>query len=162
MLSFHTLIAQDSGCNPGSETGFNLAQCVKLGKSATTIDQVYTSPAVLINTIVQNLFIIGGLIFFFMFIYAGIKMIQGDKEVDEAKTILTVALKGFVLMFVAFFRELFGSGTVFGYEVLRTIRQEGGWYDPDNLMLLPPSAFFLIGFLIWVIRVFYPEQIEEA
>ncbi|QEG41223.1 NADH:ubiquinone reductase (Na(+)-transporting) subunit D [Roseimaritima ulvae] len=69
---------------------------------------------------------------------------------------------GFVLMFVAFFRELFGSGTVFGYEVFRTIRQEGGWYDPDNLMLLPPSAFFLIGFLIWVIRVFYPEQIEEA
>ncbi len=69
---------------------------------------------------------------------------------------------GFVLMFVAFFRELFGSGTVFGVEVLRTIRQPGGWYDPDNLMLLPPSAFFLIGFLIWVIRVFRPEQIEEA
>lgn len=69
---------------------------------------------------------------------------------------------GMVLMVVAFFRELFGSGTVFGVEVFRTIREEGGWYDPDNLMLLPPSAFFLIGFMIWVIRVFYPEQIEEA
>ncbi|WP_153555556.1 NADH:ubiquinone reductase (Na(+)-transporting) subunit D [Roseimaritima sediminicola] len=68
---------------------------------------------------------------------------------------------GFVLMFVAFFRELFGSGSVFGYTVFPMIRN-GGWYDPDNMMLLPPSAFFLIGFLIWVIRVFYPEQIEEA
>lgn len=69
---------------------------------------------------------------------------------------------GFVLMFVAFFRELFGNGSLFGYVILPTTRVEGGWYQPDNLMLLPPSAFFLIGFLIWIIRAFYPEQIEEA
>ena len=37
-----------------------------------------------------------------------------------------------------------------------------GWYNPNNLMLLPPSAFFLIGFLIWAIRAYKPEQIEEA
>ncbi|MCG8650458.1 MAG: NADH:ubiquinone reductase (Na(+)-transporting) subunit D [Pirellulales bacterium] len=68
---------------------------------------------------------------------------------------------GMVLMFVAFFRELFGSGSLFGVVIFQLDR-EGGWYNPNNLMLLPPSAFFLIGFLIWAIRAFRPEQIEEA
>lgn len=68
---------------------------------------------------------------------------------------------GLVLMFVAFFRELFGSGSLFGITILQLDRNEG-WYNPNNLMLLPPSAFFLIGFMIWVIRSFKPEQIEEA
>ena len=68
---------------------------------------------------------------------------------------------GFVLMVVAFFRELFGSGSLFGVEILQLDRN-GGWYNPNGLMLLPPSAFFLIGFMIWVIRAYKPEQIEEA
>ncbi len=68
---------------------------------------------------------------------------------------------GLVLMFVAFFRELFGSGSLFGVEILQLDRN-GGMYNPNNLMLLPPSAFFLIGFLIWIIRAYKPEQIEEA
>lgn len=68
---------------------------------------------------------------------------------------------GFVLMFVAFFRELFGSGSLFGVELM-ALDRNGGWYNPNNLMLLPPSAFFLIGFLIWAIRAYKPEQIEEA
>ena len=68
---------------------------------------------------------------------------------------------GLVLMFVAFFRELFGNGSLFGVELLQLDRN-GGWYNPNNLMLLPPSAFFLIGFLIWAIRAYKPEQIEEA
>ena len=68
---------------------------------------------------------------------------------------------GLVLMFVAFFRELFGSGTLFGIEIFQLDRN-GGWYNPNNLMLLPPSAFFIIGILIWLIRVWKPEQIEEA
>jgi Na+-transporting NADH:ubiquinone oxidoreductase subunit D len=67
---------------------------------------------------------------------------------------------GLVLMFVAFFRELFGSGSLFGFDILD--RMTGGLYNPNNLMLLPPSAFFLIGFLIWIIRIYKPEQIEEA
>ncbi len=67
----------------------------------------------------------------------------------------------FVLMFVAFFRELLGSGSVFGITLMELDRN-GGWYNPNNLMLLPPSAFFLIGFLIWAIRIAKPEQIEEA
>ena len=68
---------------------------------------------------------------------------------------------GLVLMFVAFFRELFGSGSLFGLELL-PLDRNGGWYNPNNLMLLPPSAFFLIGFLIWAIRAYKPDQIEEA
>ncbi|KGT34826.1 Na(+)-translocating NADH-quinone reductase subunit D, partial [Vibrio parahaemolyticus] len=59
---------------------------------------------------------------------------------------------GFVLITVGFFRELFGSGKLFGMEVLPLV-SNGGWYQPNGLMLLAPSAFFLIGFLIWVIRV---------
>jgi len=68
---------------------------------------------------------------------------------------------GLVLMVVAFFRELFGSGSLFGIEIMQLDRN-GGWYNPNNLMLLPPSAFFLIGFMIWVIRAYKPDQIEEA
>lgn len=66
-----------------------------------------------------------------------------------------------ILIVVGFFRELFGSGTLFGIEVLQLDRN-GGWYNPNNLMLLPPSAFFLIGIFIWVLRAVRPEQIEEA
>ena len=68
---------------------------------------------------------------------------------------------GFVLMVVAFFRELFGNGSLFGVTLLELDRN-GGWYNPNNMMLLPPSAFFIIGFMIWVIRAYKPEQIEEA
>ncbi|MEZ6088905.1 MAG: NADH:ubiquinone reductase (Na(+)-transporting) subunit D [Pirellulaceae bacterium] len=67
----------------------------------------------------------------------------------------------FVLLVVAFFRELFGNGSLFGYPVMELTRN-GGWYNPNNLMLLPPSAFFLIGFMIWAIRAAKPEQVEEA
>ncbi|HHX8392412.1 TPA: NADH:ubiquinone reductase (Na(+)-transporting) subunit D [Vibrio alginolyticus] len=66
---------------------------------------------------------------------------------------------GFVLITVGFFRELFGSGKLFGLEVLPLVNN-GGWYQPNGLMLLAPSAFFLIGFLIWVIRILKPEQVE--
>ncbi|EGR3964453.1 NADH:ubiquinone reductase (Na(+)-transporting) subunit D [Vibrio cholerae] len=66
---------------------------------------------------------------------------------------------GFVLMTVGFFRELLGSGKLFGLEVLPLI-SNGGWYQPNGLMLLAPSAFFLIGFMIWAIRTFKPEQVE--
>ncbi|MBY6198889.1 NADH:ubiquinone reductase (Na(+)-transporting) subunit D [Vibrio hangzhouensis] len=66
---------------------------------------------------------------------------------------------GFVLITVGFFRELFGSGKLFGMEVLPLV-SNGGWYQPNGMMLLAPSAFFLIGFLIWVIRIIKPEQVE--
>ncbi|MDG1112922.1 MAG: NADH:ubiquinone reductase (Na(+)-transporting) subunit D [Pseudomonadales bacterium] len=66
-----------------------------------------------------------------------------------------------VLMSVAFIRELFGSGSVFGLEVLPLVTQ-GGWYTPMGMMLLPPSAFFIIGLLIWALRVWRKEQVEAA
>ena len=62
---------------------------------------------------------------------------------------------GMILMTVGFFRELFGSGTLFGYTVLSP-----DWYQNNGLLLLPPSAFFIIGLIIWVIRTKHPEQIE--
>lgn len=67
-----------------------------------------------------------------------------------------------ILLVVGFLRELLGSGRIYGYEVLRLSTQEGGWYVSNGLMLLPPSAFFLIGLIIWAIRTWKPEQIEEA
>ncbi|MDP5254884.1 MULTISPECIES: NADH:ubiquinone reductase (Na(+)-transporting) subunit D [unclassified Vibrio] len=66
---------------------------------------------------------------------------------------------GFVLLTVGFFRELLGSGKLFGIEILPLVNN-GGWYQPNGLMLLAPSAFFLIGFLIWAIRTLKPEQVE--
>ncbi|MEO1888645.1 MAG: NADH:ubiquinone reductase (Na(+)-transporting) subunit D [Cycloclasticus sp.] len=65
-----------------------------------------------------------------------------------------------VLIFVGVFRELFGSGKLFGIEILSTVN-EGGWYVPNGLMLLPPSAFFIIGLMIWGIRAMRPVQVEE-
>ncbi len=64
-----------------------------------------------------------------------------------------------VLMLVAAIRELFGSGSLFGLEVLPLVTQ-GGWYTPMGMMLLPPSAFFIIGLLIWALRVWRKEQVE--
>ncbi len=65
----------------------------------------------------------------------------------------------FILLVVAFFRELFGSGKLMGMTVFKTIG-DGGWYQPNGMALLSPSAFFLIGAIIWVIRTFKTEQIE--
>ena len=67
---------------------------------------------------------------------------------------------GLILMVVAFLRELFGSGKLFGLTILSPVT-EGGWYVPNGLMLLPPIAFFLIGVFIWIVRSYKPDQIEE-
>jgi Na+-transporting NADH:ubiquinone oxidoreductase subunit D len=68
---------------------------------------------------------------------------------------------GLILLVVGFFRELFGSGKLFGFTVL-PLQSDGGWYEANGLMLLSPSAFFIIGFFIWALRIWKPEQIEEA
>ncbi|MDH5675947.1 MAG: NADH:ubiquinone reductase (Na(+)-transporting) subunit D [Myxococcales bacterium] len=65
-----------------------------------------------------------------------------------------------VLIAVAFVRELFGSGKLFGVTILKPVT-EGGWYVPNGLMVLAPAAFFLIGFFIWAIRSWKPDQVEE-
>ncbi|NKB67005.1 MAG: NADH:ubiquinone reductase (Na(+)-transporting) subunit D [Candidatus Latescibacteria bacterium] len=65
-----------------------------------------------------------------------------------------------ILLVVGVFRELFGSGKLMGIEVFSLVA-EGGWYAPNGLMLLPPSAFFIIGLFIWVLRSFKVDQVEE-
>ena len=64
-----------------------------------------------------------------------------------------------ILLIVGFFRELIGSGKLFGITILKPITEEG-WYNANGLMLISPSAFFLIGLIIWVIRTVKPEQVE--
>ena len=66
----------------------------------------------------------------------------------------------FILIAVAIVRELFGSGSLWGYTVL-PLATDDGWYVPNGLLLLPPSAFFLIGFLIWILRTWKPDQVEH-
>lgn len=65
-----------------------------------------------------------------------------------------------VLIAVAVVRELFGAGKLLGFEILPLVT-EGGWYNPNGLLLLPPSAFFLIGLLIWGLRSVRTEQVEK-
>ncbi len=67
---------------------------------------------------------------------------------------------GLLLVLVGFIRELFGAGTLFGFTVLPAVNN-GGWYVPNGLLLLPPSAFFLIGIIIWINRTWKPKQVEE-
>ncbi len=67
---------------------------------------------------------------------------------------------GMILVTVAFIRELIGSGKVLGFTVFQTI-QDGGWYQTNGLFLLAPSAFFIIGSIIWLIRTLKPEQVES-
>jgi len=66
-----------------------------------------------------------------------------------------------VLIAVAVVRELFGAGKLFGIEILPLVT-DGGWYNPNGLLLRPPSAFFLIGMFIWALRSFQKDQVEEA
>lgn len=65
-----------------------------------------------------------------------------------------------ILVIVALLRELIGSGKLFGITIFETI-QNGGWYQANGLFLLAPSAFFIIGFLIWGLRTWKPEQVEK-
>jgi len=67
---------------------------------------------------------------------------------------------GFILMSVAFVRELLGAGTLFGFEIL-PLTTNGGWYMRNGMLVLPASAFFLIALIIWILRTAYPEQQEK-
>ena len=69
---------------------------------------------------------------------------------------------GYSIMLIAlgFIRELFGAGKLMGYEVLPLIN-DGGWYLPNGMLLLPPSAFFLIGLFIWGLRAWKKDQVEK-
>ncbi|MBZ4643910.1 MAG: Na+-transporting NADH:ubiquinone oxidoreductase subunit [Deferribacteres bacterium] len=62
-----------------------------------------------------------------------------------------------ILLIVGFFRELIGAGKLFGIEVFQTVNN-GGWYTPNGLFLLAPSAFFLIGLIIWAVKIIRKEN----
>jgi Na+-transporting NADH:ubiquinone oxidoreductase subunit D len=65
-----------------------------------------------------------------------------------------------VLIFVGTVRELFGSGRLLGFEILPLV-ENNGWYQGNGLLLLPPSAFFIIGLFIWLLRSVHTEQVEK-
>ncbi len=93
-----------ASCSPGTDEAFNLGDCVQLG-DGRSVNQVeaYSTPAGLFNLIVPNLFIIGGIILFFLLLFAGFKFISGGtKGKDEAQQMLTTAVAGFLLMFAAY------------------------------------------------------------
>lgn len=66
-----------------------------------------------------------------------------------------------MLIVLAVIRELFGSGKLMGVEILPLVT-DGGWYVPNGMLLLPPSAFFLIGLIIWAMRTYDKKQVEAA
>ena len=65
-----------------------------------------------------------------------------------------------ILLVLAALREFFGAGSLFGVKIMSLVN-DGGWYVPNGMMLLPPSAFFLIGIFIWVVRTWKPAQVEQ-
>jgi Na+-transporting NADH:ubiquinone oxidoreductase subunit D len=65
-----------------------------------------------------------------------------------------------ILIIIAVLRELLGAGSLMGVQIL-PLTKDGGWYEPNGMMLLPPSAFFIIGLLIWAIRSWKKAQVEK-
>ncbi len=65
-----------------------------------------------------------------------------------------------ILILVGSTRELFGSGALLGYQIF-PLMTDGGWFTPIGLMLVPPGAFFIVGFLIWGLRTWKVEQVEN-
>ena len=70
---------------------------------------------------------------------------------------------GMILVIIAFFRELFGSGSLFGYKLIPEswYIANGGWYSNNGMMILPPMALIIVGVIIWVQRSKKPELIED-
>ena len=66
-----------------------------------------------------------------------------------------------ILIIVGTIRELFGSGSLLGYQVFPLVTA-GGWFYPVGIMLLPPIAFFIIGLFIWWLRTWKTAQLEQA
>lgn len=65
-----------------------------------------------------------------------------------------------ILIIVGFFRELLGSGMLLGHVIMPTVNN-GGWYNPNGLMVLSPGAFFIVGLIIWAQRTYSKELVEE-
>lgn len=136
-----------------------IVQMVIVASLVIIVDQVLQAfaPAiskqlsVFVGLIITNCIILGRLEAFAMKNSPGMSMLDGFGNGLGYSAILLA---------VGTFREVLGSGTWFGMTVLPTV-SEGGWYVPNGLMLLPPSAFFLIGLMIWAVRSWKPEQQEK-
>ena len=106
--------------------------------------------SVFVGLIITNCIVMGRAEAFAMKNPVGLSMLDGLGNALGYSLILVV---------VGVFRELFGSGKLLGVNVLTPIG-DGGWYAPNLLMLYPPSAFFIIGLTIWIIRTWKPDQVE--
>ena len=95
-------------------------------------------------------------------------IVMGRAEAFAMQNPVAVVLRryrqglGYSAMLIALgiIRELTGAGKLMGYTILPAVN-DGGWYLPNGMMLLPPSAFFLIGLFIWGIRAWKKEQVEK-
>lgn len=91
-----------AACSPGSDEPFNLGDCLKLSGDQP-ISEKYTDIGFLINLIVQNIFVLGTIILFFMLVYAGFRFVVGGKKgLDDSKAIMTTAIAGFLIMFTSY------------------------------------------------------------
>lgn len=98
------LLAQATPCESAGDPagGVNLGDCLRLGNNEA-VSEVYTTPAFLVNLIVKNVFVFVGIFIFLLIFYAGFKMISGGKKgFDEAKTVLTSAVIGLIVMICAY------------------------------------------------------------
>ncbi|MBK9384436.1 MAG: NADH:ubiquinone reductase (Na(+)-transporting) subunit D [Planctomycetes bacterium] len=112
---------------------------------------IYKSMSVFVGLIITNCIVMGRAEAFAMKNPVGLSFLDGIGN--------TLGYSA-VLISVAVVRELTGSGKLFGYSILQPAT-EGGWYVPNGLMLMPPSAFFLIAIFIWIVRTVYPNQVEK-
>ena len=121
--------------------------------------EISTTMSVFVGLIITNCIVMGRAEAFAMKNPAGRSMLDGLGNGLGYSLILIV---------VGFFRELFGSGSLLGYQIFAKYQaatattEAQGWHVPNGLMLLPPSAFFIIGLTIWAIRSWKPEQVETA
>ena len=136
-----------------------IVQITIIASAVTIIDQLLSaflpatarSLSVYVSLIVTNCIVLGRAESFAM------KNPVGASILDAIGNGLGYSI---VLIFVATIRELFGNGSLMGYRILELTR-DGGWFQPNEMLLLPPSAFFIIGFLVWMIRSLKPEQKEK-
>lgn len=91
-----------AACDPGGSERIDLGECLRLSNDQTVGD-VYNTPGFLLNLILSNVFVLGGVILFFMIMYAGLQMVMGGKKgFDSAKQVGTQAVIGFLIMFCAY------------------------------------------------------------
>jgi Na+-transporting NADH:ubiquinone oxidoreductase subunit D len=135
-----------------------IVQITIIASAVTVIDQLLTAflpdaartLSVYISLIVTNCIVLGRAE------ACAMKSSVGTSLLDAIGNGLGYSI---ILIIVATIRELFGKGSLMGYRLLELSR-DGGWFEPNEMLLLPPSAFFIIGFMIWVIRSWKPEQKE--